>query len=361
MINQTILTSSNQTDGGLQMKFVFFKSIVVSVLTASVLLLSACGGGGSSSSTGGGSNFSGGSTVVKGNISTFAGAQATNNEPLSDAQQIVEKIWNTIIPLAKAETVVEGIEVCIAERCGLTDAQGNFQVNLDGFASGIYVISFSHDGKIYKSDIEVIANAIVTLQGITISADGVVRVSNIKVDVTVEEPTVQNVLICHKTDLGQETLEIPLEQLGGHLEHGDHKGECGSVGEEPEFAICHLPETGDQKTLFVTEPEYIAEHKVHGDIIGECKPFGEHEFPICHLPETGDQKTLFVTEPEYIAEHKVHGDIIGECKPFGEHEFPICHLPETGDQETLFVTEPEYKEDHKEHGDTIGECKNLVD
>ena len=42
-------------------------------------------------------------------------------------------------------------------------------------------------------------------------------------DVVEAGPGQERVLVCHK---GKKTMELPASALGGHLNHGDHRGPC---------------------------------------------------------------------------------------------------------------------------------------
>jgi hypothetical protein len=198
--------------------------------------------------------------MVRGNINSVSGGLAFN---IYDSDSFsVTKVFNVvseiIVPNALAvDRVVEGIEVCIEGICTLTDANGSFQLDLAGVPGGTYVISFSFDGATYSSELEIIDDAIVTMENISIADDGVVRVNNLKIvlleeeepdvvviddDVSeddlseddlsedVDDVVAAKVAVCHKPGTpAQKTLYLPASALNGHLRHGDIEGDCSAI------------------------------------------------------------------------------------------------------------------------------------
>jgi len=233
----------------------FFTTIIAGFFIAAlILLLSGCGGS-STSSSGGSAEFSTSKTMVRGNINSVSGGLAFN---IYDSDSFsVTKVFNVvseiIVPNALADgRVVEGIEVCIEGICTLTDANGSFQLDLAGVPGGTYVISFSFDGATYSSELEIVDDAIVTMENISIADDGVVRVNNLKIvlleeeepDVVVIDDDVSEddvsediddvvaarVAVCHKPGTpAEKMLYLPASALKGHLGHGDFEGDCSAI------------------------------------------------------------------------------------------------------------------------------------
>ena len=222
------------------------------LIAASILSLAGCGGGGGgTSSNSGGVSLSGSKTMVQGNINSIGSGLAFNVDQSESFSivKVLKLLGSGIIQNAvAADQVVEGIEVCIESFCTLTDSNGSFLLDLGGTAGGIYPISFSFDGTTYTSDIEVIDDALVTMENISISDDGVVRVNSVRValveddelpddgdvpsipdvdDDIDEEVAVTKVPVCHRPGTSAEkTLFLPTSALKGHLGHGDSEGEC---------------------------------------------------------------------------------------------------------------------------------------
>ena len=343
------------------MKTLSIRSMAVSIAAAAVLAIAGCGGGGSSSSGGSGGSFSTGGTMVKGNISSV---NVALNSGGSGIGSYAYRVGNSLIAIANAEErAVGGIKVCIEDRCGETDANGNFEISLVGFPSGEYVMKLYVEEREYRLLIEVVANAVVTLSGISISNDGVVRVSNIRVEVIEDEnepPKEDYVVLCHKEE-GQEprTIEVPLSQKGAHLEHGDYLGECEGSPPGQHFLVCHV-EGDDQVTLEVTaggKAEHLEFHP--NDYPGECESAHQETYVICHNPGP-EQQTLEVTLGGKIEHLEYHeGDYLGECEPYeppSEEKIWICHVGEGG-QESLYLPVSQALEHLENHpGDDDGKC-----
>ena len=234
--------------------FSFCSKILSGTLIAiSMLLVAGCGGGGSSSS-GGEATFAGSKTMVQGNINSVGPSLSLNSSQSGtfDIARIIEVLGSGVISSAvAADRTVEGIEVCIEGICTTTDANGSFLLDLDGVPGGTYPISFYVNGATYTSEIEVIDDSLVTLENISISDDGIVRVNNIKIvlidddisednvseddvseddvseDDVSEDGAVAKVLVCHKPGTpAEKTLTLPTSALKGHLGHGDTEGAC---------------------------------------------------------------------------------------------------------------------------------------
>jgi len=123
---------------------------------------------------GGGSSLSGG-LAIRGDVTHFGGADAMpiRELPGSGVGRIVALIATGLVPLAQAdERVREGIEVCIEGRCTFTDENGDFELDLTGLSAGIYIITFSRDDDTYSAKIGVVDDAIIMLEGVSVSEDG---------------------------------------------------------------------------------------------------------------------------------------------------------------------------------------------
>lgn len=208
---------------------------------AITLLLGGCGGGGGTES-GGGSGGGSSNTVVRGNVSSVGdGIGALDNAAMdSSVIAILEKLV-----AASYAGDIQGIEVCIQGVCATTDASGAFILDLVGVAGGVYPITFSTGGSSYTAEVEIMDDALVVLENVTISDDGVVRINSVRVVLTDEpddeppviivdddgqdDPAPQKVLVCHKPGTpAEKQLVLPESALKGHLGHGDVEGNCPS-------------------------------------------------------------------------------------------------------------------------------------
>ena len=232
----------------------FFTTVIAGFfIVALILLLAGCGGS-STSSSGGEASFSTSKTMVRGNVSSVSGGLAVNiydSGPLT-VEKALAVVSRIVIQNAAADDrIVEGIEVCIEGYCTLTDANGSFVLDLAGLPGGTYIITFSFDGASYSSEIEVVDDALVTMENVSIAEDGVVRVNSLKI-VLLEEDTsdpvdddddkvveddddddavkVVKVDVCHKPGTpAEKTLNLPETALKGHLGHGDIEGDCSTI------------------------------------------------------------------------------------------------------------------------------------
>lgn len=91
---------------------------------------------------------------------------------------------------------------------------------------------------------------------------------------------VEAVTICHKPGTpAQKTMDVTLAALDAHLGHGDLLGPCedllppsavepGETGRK--VLICHKPGTPAQKTMNVPV-DALEAHLDHGDVLGSCQ------------------------------------------------------------------------------------------
>lgn len=231
------------------MKLSKSRSLGISSLIFLGLLVAGCGGGGSSSSGGGGASVGGANKSVQGNVSSVDDGLAINMENGVGAgfENLIAYTLTKFVSPTFAGSV-EGIEVCIEGRCTFTDTSGAFSLDLTGVPAGIYAISFSVGISIYTAEIDVMDDALVELQNISISGDGLVRINNIRVvlldtdidvdiDIDTDDPIDEpvdddgakpnSVSLCHKPGTpAEKTLVLPETASKGHLGHGDTLGAC---------------------------------------------------------------------------------------------------------------------------------------
>lgn len=137
------------------------------------------------------------------------------------------------------------------------------------------------------------------------------------------------VTICHKPGTpAEKTLELPQAALKGHLGHGDQLGACPDSPPSPipvppgtqTVTLCHKPGTPAEHTLDVPV-EDVAGHLNHGDALGPCEdgqpppiplPPGTLTVTVCHKPGTPAEQTLDVPVDE-LDGHLKHGDTLGPC------------------------------------------------
>jgi hypothetical protein len=113
---------------------------------------------------------------------------------------------------------------------------------------------------------------------------------------------------------GQPTDPVPPADPASPVDPGEP-----AITATVKITICHQPGTPAQKTLVVAEPA-LAGHLEHGDHLGECsveppeppEPPAPDKVEICHAPGTPAEQTLLVSA-DAVEDHLAHGDYLGPC------------------------------------------------
>lgn len=168
-----------------------------------------------------------------------------------------------------------------------------------------------------------------------------------------EGACVQLIPICHFPPENPEepvTIQVPANQLGAHLAHGDKTGACNYTP----MTICHT-DPGDpesRRTISIPTSAW-PRHQQHGDEQGACPS----KIKICHIPPGGMVfPTTMMINPDEWNSHVPHFDHKGECS---HTMIDICHTPpgNPSGRTTINISQSSLRY-HQNHGDVLGPCSD---